>query len=1239
MSTRRGPSPIAFVVLCVLLATAGISTLSAQTVTGSITGMVTDPKGAVIPGVSVTLTSDNTGAARTEVTDQRGEFTFNALQPDKYTLTAEHSGFKKYEKKNLVLNPSDHLSAGQLPLQIGQATESVQVIAEGATVQTASSERSGVITSEQVQDLTVINRDFSVLASLQPGVVYNPGAEAQSFSSSSSFNVNGARSGQNNITIDGVPVENSNGASINSFISMDAIDQVKVQSGLYQAEFGRKAGAAIQAVTKAGGLQYHGALYWYQRNNIFNALQSFTKTNHEIDPTKPLRDTAYRFITAGFNVGGPVYIPKLIPRGQQKLFFFFSEEQQREARPQDVRQVTVPTALERQGNFSLSAYNKTTNTYGPLAIADPQLIAQGKTCKKAGDAGCFANGIIPGNRIDPRMQAFLNLLPVANANLTQIGPNLVNAGGTNFNYQVQESLAIPKHTETLRVDFNPTQNNLLFVTLSRWWDDELGFAVPAGNANWGWLPSEYNPISRFLTIDAQHIFSPTFIFEGRLSASRWTEGNHPKQAIVNTRVRSLTGATMPQLYLGNNPLNLVSQANFGGVSNPANPTIASRYPITGIENVFTFDPVLTKVVGPHTAKTGMFIEYWQEHKGVNGDFTGTYDFSSNSSSYTAALGNTGNPYANALIGDFQKYTENNTRPPLISHYQGIEWFGQDNWKALPNLTLDLGVRLGWSRPFHNAPANEAGFVPELYNPAQRVLLYGMTGAPKPPNSALNGAIVPGIGNPVDGTVANGIVPGFEQAYAPNYPPGLRNSDHVKVAPRFGFSYDPFGTGKTAIRGGFGVFYDMRERDNFFTNDFKSVPLQFQPTIEFGDTTYTSSGAVAAFGTDTVNPNVVKGFTFPSSSFSFQRNRKVPYTMEYSLGIQREIGFKTVLDVAYVASMSRHLIWEMNQNAVPANATIANPSLPVNALRPYLGYADINQLQYSGTSNYNSLQVFLDRRFAKSVDFSAAYTWSKALDFADSETGTVLNPYIFNSVPFRQWQYGLADFDHNHIFRASWTWDIPQASHLWNHGFVHGLLDDWRISGITTFQTGAPLSISLNNVCLLPQSAGPLTPAMATSTCTNLGGTSNSGTSWSGSSTQAGRVLILGTGNVVNATTPFAHTNGLDGLILAPPMRGTLAGAPQGVAGFAPKSYFRGPGIDNWDMSLFKQIPMPTERLKLQFRAEVYNVFNHTNFTTVDTNAQFQVDYLGNFQQVNPTFGKYTAAALKRRMQLALRLSF
>lgn len=1164
------------------------SALVAQMTTGSITGTVTDPQGAVVPGANVRVVSQSTGIARQQVTDQTGHFTLSGLPPDTYTLSAEHAGFKRYERRDVVLEPNDRLSAGELQLAVGEASESVEVRAEGASVQVASSERSGIITSQQVENLTVINRDFSVLASLQPGVVYTPGAEAQSFSGNSQFNVNGSRVGQNNITIDGMPIENSNGTNFNTFISMDAISQVKVQSSLYAAEFGRKSGAAVQAVTKSGTAQYHGSLYWYQRNNAFNASQSFAKTNHLADP-------AYRFITGGGNVGGPVYIPKLLSHEQRKLFFFASEEQQREVRPQDLQKVTVPTLLERAGDFTHSGPGGTA-----LAITDPQLAAKGLTCKKVGDPGCFPGSLVPAGRLDARMQKYLNLFP------------LPNVAGSNYNYQVQESLQIPKHTETLRMDYYATPNTTFYGVLNRWWDDEQGFAVPAANAKWGWLPSEYNPIARTITLAGTHMFNPTMIFEGTLLGSRWTEGNHPKQQYLDARNRGLTGVTLPQLDPQNNPLNLVPQTTYGGITNAANPTYEARFPISGTEDIFSFNGILTKVKGVHTFKTGFYSEYWEQVKGKNGNFAGTYDFSSNNSNFTAALGNTGYAYANALLGDFSSYTESTTRPPLISHYTGLEWFGQDNWKARRNLTLDIGLRLGWSRPFHNAPGDEAGFVPELYSAAQRVKLYGSSSLPAPynqnpaPNGALVGAVIPGSGNPVNGTVDN--------LTDPNYPPGLRNSGHVGFAPRLGFAWDPFSNGRTAVRGGFGMFYDYRERDNFFTNDFKNPPIQFNPVIEFSQI-------------PSVNPALLNQYVFPSSTTGFQRNRQVPYTMEYSLGIQREIGFKTMMDVAYVGSVARHLLWKMNLNAVPAGATLAANAkgVPNAFLRQYIGYGDITQWQYGGTSNYNSLQVAVNRRYAHGLNFGVAYTWSKAMDFADTENSEVINPSVFN-VNFRQWQYGRAGYDRSQVLKASFIWDIPRAS--WGNTFARTVLDGWSISGVTSYQTGAPMGVSLNNVCVLP--AGSLVSAFPAATSCPSGSSSNSGTSWSGSSTQAGHVVVL-PGAANNVTTGFAHASGLNGFTLAPP--------PQGVVNAGPRNYFVGPGLKNWDMALFKQFPLHGERVKLQFRAEAYDIFNTTNFTTVDTNAQFLVDSQGSFRQYNPTFGQYTAAQLKRRMQLALKLMF
>jgi hypothetical protein len=1142
------------------------ATLSAQTVTGSITGTVVDSGGGVIPHVSLKLVSGATGAVREATSNDRGDFSFEAVLPGTYTLSVELSGFKKYEQTNLHVEPSDHLSVGQIKLDLGATSEHVTVVAEGAKVQIASSERSGIITNEQIENLTVINRDFSVLASLQPGVVYNPGAEAQSFSSSSSFNVNGGRVGQNNITIDGIAIDNSNGTGVNTFQSMDTIGEVKVLTSTFQAEFGRKPGAAVQAVTKSGSVDYHGATYWYQRNEALNALGSFNKGPGAQNPP-------YRFTTAGGNVGGPVYVPGLVTRGQWKLFFFVSEEQQREVRPQDQRRVTVPTLLERNGDFSQSVNPYIHDPTKPLLnCAAPTVTTAAQTdgCFQAVDpaTGQPKLGLIPRSAIDPRTQAYLNLFPAPN--------HLVL--GSSYNFAVQESLQIPKHTETLRVDFVPTPDTRIYSTLNHWWDDERGFAVPAGNSNWGWLPSEYNPISRTLNLSATHVFSDSLVFESSFLGSRWTEGDQPQQKYLDPRNRTLTGVTLPQIHPENNPLNLVPQARFGGISSPADPTIENRFPITGTETVLNYTGVLTKTAGAHFAKAGMFFEHWNQLKGVNGNFTGTYDFASNNNAYTTALGNTGNAYANALLGNFLSYTESSTRPPLNSRYNGLEWFVQDNWKATSKLTLDLGLRMGFSQPWHTPNRQEAGFVPALFDPAQTVRLYTKATAP---NSAAVGAIVPNSGNPLNGTV--------DTALNLSYPPGLRDVGGVTVAPRLGFAYDPHGRGTTAIRGGYGIFYDLRERDDFYVNTYKNPPLQLNPTIEYGNVQTLLSAS---------------SFDFPSGTSGFQRNRRIPSVTEVSIGIQQEIGLKTAVDVAYVGSFARHLLQKRNLNAIPLGTTL-NPANggPTQFFRPYIGYTDILYSEYAGSSNYNSLQAMVSRRFAKELQFGLAYTLSRALDYADSENNQVINSQIFG-VSEKAWDYGVAGYDHTHILKGSWTWDLPKVSRVWSGAFG-SVLDGWTWSGIATLQSGPPVTVSLDNVTVIDAT----------------GNHSFSATAWSGSPTQGARVDVI------------KNTGDIRTMVLSPPAQGTL--------GNAPKFLFRGPWLNNWDMALFKRIPLSSGRLKMEFRAEAYNVFNTSNFTTMDTKARFTIDTTnGNtLTQTSSTYGQFTAAHPKRRLQLALRLTF
>ena len=457
--------------------------VGAQTVTGSITGVVLDSTGSAIPSVSVKLVSGATGAVREVATGASGEFAINAVLPGTYSLAAEQPGFKRFELTGLNVTANDALSVGEIRLEVSGVTEQVTVtaVAEGAAVQTASGERSGIITSNEVENLTVINRDFAALISLQPGVVDTPGFETQGHGGNSQFNVQGSRVSANNITLDGVPTDGNDFLVRNVYVSMDSVAAVKVLTSNFQAEFGRKPGAGIQAVTKSGTRQYHGAAYWYKRHEQFNASSFFNNRNG-------VAEVPYRHTTAGFNLGGPLRIPKL---RSDKLFFFISVEQLRESRPQPIRQVTMPTGLERQGDFSDSR-----DLNGAVIVVRDPLNRQP-----------FPNNVIPASRVNPSAKNYLALLPM---------PNFLNTSisARRYNYQIQESLRIPKHTETARLDYNINSNTNMYGRFNYWWEELRGFAVPAGNSNWGWLPSSYCAPSTSIMVAATRILNPTMVLEG-----------------------------------------------------------------------------------------------------------------------------------------------------------------------------------------------------------------------------------------------------------------------------------------------------------------------------------------------------------------------------------------------------------------------------------------------------------------------------------------------------------------------------------------------------------------------------------------------------------------------------------------------------------------------------------------------------------------------------------------------------
>lgn len=1156
-------------------------------VAGSITGSVTDTSGSVISGATVRLTNEGTGALMTQESDAQGNFVFTTVPPAIYSISAEQSGFKKFEKQHIELTPGDHLSVGTLPLSVGDVNQSITIQAEGAVLQTESSERNGIVTSEEVQDLTVINRDFTTFAELQPGVVINVTQSVQTFSGNNNFNVNGGRATNNNIAVDGMPTNNTNQGNMNTTISMDNTQTVEVKTSNFSAETGRNSGVTILAVSKSGTRQFHGAGYYYIRNEDFNANSFFN--NQKGLPMIPNRISYF-----GGNLGGPLSIPHLNAT-KGKLFFFISAEHITELRPKGEVDVTVPTALERTGDFSQSGSNAKPIAAGgsPVKITDPT------------SGTVFPGNVIPASRIIPSMKNYLNLLPLPNF----VTPADLAISKGAYNYVYQESLHVPKYLNSAKLDYNASPSTTVSARFNYWWEDQQGSAVSASNTSWGWLDSHYTAITPSGVLSMTHIFSPTLVFTGLMGFSQFSEAGPPlTQGDLQAKTRQAAGFTIPQLFPASNPYSLVPSATFG-VSDSANPSYAARFPLQGVENTFNWNLSLAKVFRSHTLKIGFQPEHWLAMKGKNASsFAGSMNFSQQATT-TNPL-DTGYAYSNALLGVLYQYTETNGRFPMYELNTSLEWYLQDTWKVNRRLTVDWGLRWGWGTPWHNNQGLEAGFVPTTWNPGQAVKLIQPTlvNGVRMGLDPYTGAIIPGLAigaiAPEAPNPLNGIV---SRTTDPSYPEGLRYTGGIKTAPRLGFAWDPFGGGKTVIRMGGGVYYNFHEVDNYgYGFGYNMPPLQYNPTIY--NAYLTQIQGAAAYN----SPNNIEGFN---------SNRPVQKTYNFSAGFQQELGFGTMIDMAYVGSLGRHLIEAENINSTPLgtnwltssrDATNKNAVLPTNFLRPYPGYGNIIYYFYGGNSSYHSLQTAVRRRYKNNMTYGLVWTWSKAMNYSDTETSSSTTQ-ISSLINPKVWNYGEAGYDHTHIFRVYWNYNLPKASSLVNSRIVRAAFDNWQISGIYTAQSGSPLSVSIG-----------YSPSQ------DVTGSSDSG-----------RALIVA--NPVLPKDQRSVTQAFNtAAFAAPPYAACEVPNPPFICwGNAPKDVFRGPGLNNWDMSLFKNMVFIEGHLRAQLRVETYNTFNHTQFNTVNTSATFNAAGV----QTNGTFGQYTATPNAgapggpRNLQLALRLTF
>ena len=1177
MSWRKRESVRAFALALVSIVSMICGAVSAQTISGEISGTVLDQSGAVVPGAAVTVVSQSTGAMRTTSANEIGIFVFSALQPGTYTLRVVNRGFRTLERAGIVLTANDRVSLREIRLDIGETTETVTVHSQGELLQTESAQTSALLTPQQLDRIVVRGRDVMNLIKLLPGVsqgAFRDGTERVETERGTGNdlggqfgtftpNISGARSYWNTVTLDGQMGNDTDLVSLfNEVTSVDAIAEVKVVLTNYQAEYGRNSGPQINLVSKSGTRDFHGSLYWFHRNEAFNAQDFF---NNRDGLPKPL----FRYNTFGGTLGGPVHIPGKFNKNRDKLFFFYSREEWRIREPLALGRNTAPSELERRGDFS-----QTLDVSGRLiVIRDPAANAP------------FPGNFIPTSRINRNGQILLNLFPLPN-----ITDRRITAG--NYNFQHQEIKETPKNTNLLKIDYVPTGNDTVTVRARNYWSDaRASQGIAAVNSNWPQFRHHYLFTEDSGKVGWTRVITPSIVNEFSSGFRDLGErgGGSREPGGFAPLIRATHGMTLGQFHPEVNPNNFIPAVSFGGVPSAVNVTFDNRIPINAGDQRFDLVNNLSWVRGSHSIKFGVYLERnWTSEGPRATNFSGSFDFGRDPN----------NPldsnwaFSNALLGNFRSYVEPTARIRGWGANFLAEWFAQDTWKATRKLTVSYGLRFGWATPWAMREPDREGallllsrydrakapryFQPALNASGARVARNPVSGELGP--AVLIGAYVPATGDPVNGmAVAND----------PNVPAGFMVREPVQVAPRVGLAYDLFGNGKTAVRAGFGITKQSVPSNAYLNLTAELPPRVYQPTI-FYSTMDTFLQA--------------QGVLFPSSVNAYDPDPVTPSVYNYSFGIQQAVGFKAVLDVSYVGNVGRHLIQRRNLNLVPygarfdtANADPTNPriALPDNFFRPYPGYGGITYQENSGTSNYNGLHAALNRRFTRGVQLGLSYTWSKTMGLSNSDHET-LPTYR----PYRIWSYGKLGFDQTHKLVVSYLWELPKLSRLLPHPAVRHVFDNWEWNGITAFSSGTPSGIGLSTVDNADITGGG----------------------------DGARVVIVGKAELPRDERTFNRR--FNTSAFARPARGDF--------GNAPKDVFRLPGINNWDLTFLKKFPLGgQEKRYFQLRWEMYNAFNHAQSRGVDTGARFDVDG----RQVNARFGQATSTRFPRIMQAALHLHF
>jgi len=1161
----------------VLVCALAFAPLLPAQVSGSITGTVRDNTSAVVPGAKVIVSNADKGIQRVTSTNSDGDYLVAGLGAGTYDLTITAPGFATFAAKGVVLRVGEKIRVDST-LAIGKVTS--EIVVEGSAagqVETQSSEMAGTISGRQISQLELNGRNFTQLVNLVPGVsdqtFGNPATGTTTGTNaglvgpvgSVAYAINGGRTEYNNWEIDGGDdMDNGSNSNLNVFPNVDAIGEVRILTSTYGAQYGRNGSGTIEAVTKSGTNEFHGEAFEFLRNEMFNAHNYF-------DPPDTPK-AAYKKHDFGYTLGGP------IKKG--KTFFFWSQEFRRENTPADYNHL-VPSQAERAGNFNDVCPAAGTPFIRPGTTPPPGISSNAypdcpayKLDLVAG-AGVFFG--FPNNSIAPYIDhansdPLAGLIPQANQN-TVAGDFFRAAFGEPTHW----------HEELIKVDHNFSSKIRAAV---RFIHDSYTQTQPVSP----WSQTSLPAISGVLTgpgvslvVNLTASASPTLLNEFVFSYGT----NH--LGLVNTSTNWVRPSTMTMTGLFNNgfegslPGFNVSNGNAYGGGFEIDP---GTEPWHNSDPTYTYRDNVTKIIGTHNLQFGGYFVAAEKNEDASVEPEGFLTFAGNGITSLTSGVSTGNAFADMLIGDIGSFYQANQKLKYYFRYKIFEPYLQDDWHVTKKLTLNLGLRVSIFGNYSEKYGHAYNFDGRSYNRADAPTInLNDTHLMFPPGQSIN------------------TLTGMVECGSHGLPAGCVYSRLVNPAPRIGFAYDPKGDGKTAIRAAYGIFYEHMNG-----NEGNAESLEGQPPILLNPSQSAIPGYTRIGGAG--------GEYFPFGPTSLVENMPWPYMQQWHLDVQRELTRGTLLTVAYVGSKGTHLPLQYDANQLRPVPLSQNPFLPGQPLTAtncdndtapngqpitgqalinltvvcgyqgalagnipvlnngnadadllrtnYPGFSSVTQLATVASSNYNALQVS-GRRTVGSLELTLAYTYSHSIDdSSDRYDSTFVNSYDLAS------SRASSNFDQRHILTISYIYDLPVLRH--SSGMLKTWLGGWQLSGISSVQTGVPVTIANGTVY------------------DNAGVGNNIG--------DGSYEDIVG-----NPYAPVPASEKFESGVVGPLLYNPAAYvSPQGLTfGDSGRNSLYLPRRTNFDMGLFKRFAIG-EVKAFEFRAEAFNIFNHPQWLNIDSTA-------------------------------------